>query len=63
MKTEDQKFNKDVQELAENLTLHLAAMKPNYLNKREVPQEIRDKLAQEGEKVLWKMFKEEVLME
>lgn len=63
MKTEDEKFNKDVQELAENLTLHLAAMKPNYLNKREVPQEVKDKLLSEGEKILWKMYKSEVLME
>jgi len=63
MKTEDKKYNKEVQELAENLTLHVAAMKPNYLNKREVPKELQDKLAEEGEKVLWKMIKQEVLME
>jgi translation elongation factor EF-Ts len=61
MKAEDKKFNKDVQELAENLTLHIAAMKPNYLNKREVPSEVKARY--DGDTDLWKMYKAEVLME
>jgi hypothetical protein len=39
-------------------------MKPVYLNKKEVPQEVRDKAIEiGGEKELWKLFAKEVLME
>jgi hypothetical protein len=31
-------------------------MKPVYLNKREVPTEIKNKLREESDKALWKMF-------
>ncbi len=41
MKSDDKKFNNDVQELAQTLTLHIAAMKPIYLNKKEVPEEVK----------------------
>lgn len=64
MKSDDKKFNNDIQELAQNLTLHIAAMKPVYLNKREVPQEVKDKLLETGsDRQLWKMYAQEVLME
>lgn len=40
-------------------------MRPTYLNKKEVPSTIREKLLAEehGDKALWKMFNKEVLME
>lgn len=65
MKSDDKKFNNDVQELAQTLTLHIAAMKPIYLNKKEVPEEVKQKelAGESGEKALWKMFVRDVLME
>lgn len=40
-------------------------MRPSYLNKKEVPAEIKQKLLEEGpkDKALWKLFNKEVLME
>ena len=38
-------------------------MKPTYLNKKLVPQEVKDKHAAEGDKALWKFYNSEVFME
>lgn len=40
-------------------------MKPTYLNKKEVPEDIKKKLLEEGpaDKALWKMYNRDVLME
>lgn len=63
MKSDDKKNNNHLEELTQQLALHIAAMKPVYLNKREVPKAIADKFREEGDKALWKMFNQEVLME
>lgn len=65
METNDKKNNMQLQELAEQLTLHIAAMKPIYLNKKEVPQDLKNQLKSEAPKdgALWKMFNRDVLME
>ncbi len=57
MKADDKKFNNELQAMSQQLSLHIAAAKPVYLNKKEVPQELKAKLKSEGgEKALWKMF-------
>mmetsp|Transcript_13098 Transcript_13098/g.9492 ORF Transcript_13098/g.9492 Transcript_13098/m.9492 type:complete len:80 (+) Transcript_13098:672-911(+) len=44
--------------------MHIAAMKPVYLNKKQTPKELKDKAREVGgEKELWKMFREQVLTE
>lgn len=44
--------------------MHIAAMKPLYFNKEEVPKEERDKWLEEGkEKQVTKMYQKLVLME
>lgn len=65
MKTEDKKFNTELKILTQQLSLHIACMKPVYLNKKEVPQELKQQLLEKGpgDKALWKMFNNEVLME
>lgn len=65
MKAEDKKFNTELQILTQQLSLHIAAMKPVYLNKKEVPQEVKQELLDKGpgDKALWKMFNSDVLME
>jgi translation elongation factor EF-Ts len=65
LETNDKKHNGEIQELAEQLTLHIAAMKPIYLNKKEVSEELKEKLRAEAPKdgALWKMYNRDVLME
>ncbi|CDW84465.1 elongation factor ts [Stylonychia lemnae] len=65
MQTNDKKHNGEIQDLAESLALHIAAMKPTYLNKKEVPEDLKKKLKEEGPKdqALWKMYNRDVLME
>mmetsp|Transcript_23449 Transcript_23449/g.23097 ORF Transcript_23449/g.23097 Transcript_23449/m.23097 type:complete len:82 (-) Transcript_23449:15-260(-) len=44
--------------------MHIAAMKPAFTNKKEVPEDIKDKMREiGGEKELWKFFKNQVLVE
>jgi len=44
--------------------MHIAAMRPSFLGKQDVPKELRDKWYDEGqEKMLKKMYGVEVLME
>eukprot|EP00347_Sterkiella_histriomuscorum_P020319 403338266 len=65
MKAEDKKHNAELEALSQQLALHIAAMRPVYLNKQQVPQEVKQKLLEEGpaDKALWKMFTKDVLME
>ena len=65
MKSDDKKFNNELQELSQSLALHIAAMKPTYLNKKEVPADLKQKLLDEGpsDKALWRMYAKDVLME
>jgi translation elongation factor EF-Ts len=37
MKNDDKKLNQDLEYMAQQLSLHIAAAKPVYLNKKEVP--------------------------
>lgn len=37
MKADDKKFNNELQAISQQLSLHIAAAKPVYLNKKEVP--------------------------
>ena len=43
----------------------IAAMKPTYMNKMEVPEGLKKRLLDEGpqDKALWKMYHQDVLME
>jgi translation elongation factor EF-Ts len=59
-------------DLASQLALHVAAMKPHYLFERDVPQEVREKAMEEApqaggqeakKKALEKLFSREVFME
>lgn len=54
-------------DLASQLALHVAAMKPNYLFEAEVPQEVKEKVIAEEEKdkkkALEKFLAREVMME
>lgn len=47
MKSQDSKLNAEVQKLAGDLSLHLAAMKPNYLTEQDVPQDVRNKVMED----------------
>ena len=50
--------------MSKQLAMHVAAMKPSFLNKKEVPAEDKEKYILEGgEKALWKMYKQSVMME
>ena len=69
MKAQDKQSNTEVQLLASQLTLHVAAMKPVYLSSADVPQEVKVK-AQEDEttkggkkRALDKLFRQEVMLE
>lgn len=65
MKTEDKKNNQELEYLTQQLALHVAAMKPVYLNKKEVPQTLKDEAIAKGpgDKALWALYNREVLME
>jgi translation elongation factor EF-Ts len=65
MKTEDKKNNNELVILSEQLALHIAAMKPTYLNKKEVPAELKKELLEKGpkDKAIWEMYNRDVLME
>lgn len=47
LKASDKAHNSQVQELATQLALHVAAMKPNYLRATDVPQAVVDKMVSE----------------
>ena len=64
MKSEEVKFKKELDDIATALAMHIAAMKPKYQFKKEIPKEVRDKYMEEGgEKALWKMYGADVFME
>ena len=69
MKSQDSKLNAEVQKLAGDLSLHLAAMKPNYLTEQDVPQDVRNKVMEdltsdeEKKRALDKLFSQEVMMD
>jgi translation elongation factor EF-Ts len=69
MKSQDSKLNAEVQKLAGDLSLHLAAMKPNYLTEQDVPQDVRNKVMEdlpseeEKKRSLEKLFSQEVMMD
>lgn len=58
-------------ELASQLALHVAAMKPQYMHERDVPQEVRDRVMNEApqdqkdakRKAIEKLMSREVFME
>jgi translation elongation factor EF-Ts len=47
LKAQDKQHNKQIEALAQQLSLHIAAMKPLYLTESELPQEVRDQVANE----------------
>ena len=47
LKAQDKAHNKQLQELASSLSLHVAAMKPVYLFENELPNEIREQVINE----------------
>ena len=55
--------------MAQQLSLHIAAMKPLYLTESELPQEVRDQVANEQltpeakKKAVEKLLAREVMME
>lgn len=58
MQTEDKRWNDEVLALAQQFALHIAAMKPVYLNKKEVDPQVKEELLAKGPKdqALWQMF-------
>ena len=69
LKAQDKAHNKQLQELASSLSLHVAAMKPVYLFENELPNEIREQVINEQttpeakKKALEKLLAREVMME
>lgn len=69
LKAADKEACDQLQDLSKTLSLHVAAMKPQYLFDREVPQEVREKILDEQttsegkKKALDKLFGQEVFME
>lgn len=62
VQAEDASKVEKVEAVAKALSMHIAAMKPNYLGKNEVPQEVKDKAMEIGkEKGLRKLYETEVL--
>ena len=58
-----------MQDLASSLSLHIAAMKPAYLFKGDLPKEIKEKIMEEQvkeedkRKALTKLYARDVMME
>ena len=46
--TGDASRNKDLEDIAYTLAMHSAAMKPGYLNKTDVPEEVLNEAREEA---------------
>ena len=64
LQTEDSSKVEPVMALASTLSMHIAAMKPNYLQSSDVPKEVRDRAYDIGKgEAVKKMYAQEVLFD
>lgn len=62
LKAEDPSKVEKIVPIAKTLSMHIAAMKPKYLGKNDIPKEVYDKTFELGqEKALKKLYTQEVL--
>lgn len=62
---EDHKVNDKLGIMANNLSMHIAAMKPAYLKKEQIPDSVTEEVlaGENGERALKKFIKRDVLWE
>lgn len=69
LKGQDKKYNKQLESLASQLSLHIAAMKPSVLTVADLPQAMKDQVQAEQQtpeakaKALDKLLTREVFLE
>lgn len=62
---EDKKPNPELQQMAQQLSMHIAAMKPTFIKKEDIPEEVQNEIleSEKGQKALKQYIKRDVLWE